>query len=977
MIKPPMMNSTAIRPFKTVLLFAAIAAATASAQTPQPRITRAIDNTSRATLPGTLSPRALPANDVGAVPASTKLQGITLVFSRTQAQQAALDALVAVQQNPASPQYHQWLTPAQFGAQFGVAASDIAATEAWLQQQGFTIDGVSNSRDRIQFSGTEGQVESAFATQLHYFKFGTETNFAPATALSIPAALVSSVLSVENLSSFRPLPHAVLRANQPARPSLTSSQTGNIFLTPGDVSTIYDINAAYSAGYTGAGQSIAIVGQSAIVASDITGFQTAIGLTPKAPTQLLVPNTGTSAINPFGAGDEGESDLDLEYSSSIAKGATIYFVYTGSDTNAGGVFTSVQYAIDENIAPIISESYGGCELAQGTAFINQFNAILEQASAQGQTIVNAAGDSGSTDCYGTPGLSAADQEALAVDYPGSSQYVTALGGSEFPPADTAAGNSTYFDAESSTDIISSAKSYIPEEVWNDDAIEEQIASGGGGTSIYIPRPSWQAGTIGGVSIPSGNFRLVPDISLDASNYSAPYVFCSSDSSTWNTATDGGSPPYQVSSCTSGLRDSTSQDFTIAGGTSFATPIFAGMLAIINQARGYTNGQGNINSTLYTLASNPTTYASAFHDIAAGGNQCLAGTGYCTATGASEYPATVGYDEASGLGSVDLFNLLTAWPASTGGGSGLTRTITTVAPASLSPALGANDTITITVASASGLVTATPSGTISLSINGTVVNPALPLTNGSATYTFSSSTAGTASISATYSGSTTYAASTGTVDLNVGAVNFNLAVPNITIAAGSSGPATITATPGNGYTGTIELTLSLVNATATTTNNFCATYPSSLAVTSAAAVTGAITFYTSEESCTAAGLMKGGIGAGKTKVFLGSTKTTANNHAPAQSPWKSAPLPIAFAGLLVAGCFRRRSRILRGALALGLLALIAFSGLGLTGCSSSASGTSTTTITDNAPTGVYTFSLSGTDSVNSAIISNTTFTVTIN
>jgi len=383
------------------LTAASLFAAASLAQTPQARIHTAIDNTSRATIAGSLSPRALPANDAGAVPASTKLQGISLVLSRTEAQQAALDALIAAQQNPASPQYQQWLTPPQFGAQFGAAASDIAAIESWLQQQGFSIDSVSNSRDRIFFSGTEGQVESAFGTQLHYFKSASGTHFTPATELSVPSSIASAVLTVANLSDFKP--HSQIKFH-PAKPDFTSGQTGNIFLDPDDIATIYDINAVYNAGYTGVGQSIAIMGQSAVVSTDITNFQTALGLTAKAPTQVLVPSTGTSAIS---SGDEAESDLDLEYSSTIARGANVYFVYTGNSSNSGGVFTSMQYAVDNKIAPIISISYGDCETDLGATEYAQLNAILQQGAAQGQSIISAAGDAGSSSCYGDSSLSLA------------------------------------------------------------------------------------------------------------------------------------------------------------------------------------------------------------------------------------------------------------------------------------------------------------------------------------------------------------------------------------------------------------------------------------------------------------------------------------------------------------------------------------------------------------------------------------------
>ena len=957
MIKPPMTNltnSTATRTLKTTLFALLAAAAIASAQAPQARITGAIDNASRVTLPGSLSPRALPANDVGAVPASTKLQGITLVFSRTPAQQSALDALVAAQQNPVSPQYHQWLTPAQFGAQFGVAASDIAATEAWLQQQGFTIDGVSNSRDRIHFSGTEAQVESAFATQLHFYSSSTGNHFAPSTALSVPAALSSSVLAIANLSSFRPRSHVKFSAPVAARPNFTSGQTGSNFLDPDDVATIYDITAAYNAGYTGTGQSIVIIGQSAIVSTDITNFQSALGLTAKVPTQILVPNSGTSTIY---SGDESESDLDLEYSGAIARGATINFVYTGNSTTQN-VFNALEYAVDNKIAPIISSSYGDCELDLGATNYAQLNAFLQQAAIQGQTVIAAAGDDGSTDCYGdgSTTLTAAQEQSLAVDFPASIQYVTAMGGTEFPVADVAAGNTTYWTTNGTSDVLSSAKSYIPEQVWNDDAADalagatDPLSSGGGGVSILTARPTWQAGVPG---IVAGSFRLLPDISLAASPNYPGYLYCSSDTSN---GING--------SCDNGFRDANKQYLTVAGGTSFDAPIFAGMTAIINQAKGYSTGQGVVNSTLYTLAANPTTYATAFHDITSGSNECLAGASFCSTAGASAYVATVGYDEASGLGSLDLYNLLNAWPASSTGS--LTATTLTLSAATLTPAISAPDVVTISVAPT------TATGTVTLTVDGVAQSP-ITLTNGTATYTFSSATAGSHVIVAVYSGNTIYASSTATLTLNVGAGSLTLTATNITVAPGSSGSSTLTLTPGNGYTGTFEFLT--INAPSGLTNA-CASDPANITITGTAPGTSSITIYTSSTSCPSGSvaLVKGATGRFANGVLV---KVIAGSD-PASSPRRPSPLGpassgIAVAGLLLAGIFTRRSRKLRACLSICLLGVL---GLALSGCSNGNTTPLPASAVD-APAGTYQLTLAGSDTVNSSVTASANFTLTIN
>src|SRR6516225_6753619 len=439
--------------------------------------------------------------DAGRVPAGTKLQGISVVFSRTAAQDADLEALIDAQQDPTSPLYHKWLTPDEFAVRFAVADSDIAKFQSWLEAQGFTVDAVSRSKNRITFSGTVDQVERAFATELHYYSVDGKKEYAPAADISVPAALASLVQTVKNLSTFRP--HPRVRFNTRQR-------------------------------------------------------------------------------------------------STIAQGATIYFVYVG-DTPQYSIWDSIQYAVENKVAPLISDSYGVCETALSATDYSTLNDVLAQAASQGQTVIVPAGDNGSTDCYGENGLTADQWQALAVDFPASSQYVTGLGGTEFPAADVATSNTTYWQSANGNDVISSALSYIPEQVWNDDSAQGGIASGGGGVSTLTARPSWQTGVPG---IPSGNYRLVPDLSLTASADDASYLYCTSDTTAWSSG--------QQASCNSGFRDSATGALTAAGGTSFAVPIFAGLVAIINDKLN-SPVQGMITPALYSLAASPTNYASAFHD----------------------------------------------------------------------------------------------------------------------------------------------------------------------------------------------------------------------------------------------------------------------------------------------------------------------------------------------------------------------------
>jgi subtilase family serine protease len=883
--------------------------------------------------------------DTGRVPSATQLQGIDLVFSRSAAQEADLQSLLAAQQNPVSPLYHHWLTPDQFAVRFGVADADIAKVQFWLQQQGFKVEGSSRSKDRISFSGTAQQVESAFATELHYYNVDGKQHYAPSADLSIPAALSSVVQTISNLSSFRPKSHVKISAPQRApTANFTSSQTGEHFLTPGDIATIYNISPAYNAGFTGSGQSIVAVGQSEIVLSDIEHFQSAAGLPVKDPTLILVPNSGTAAIS---TGDESESDLDLEYSGAIAKGATIYLVYVGNNQSYS-VFNSLIYAIDNDTAPVITISYGDCEsdLASGTYTL--INGKLEQASAQGQSVVSADGDSGSTDCYGNTGQTTAEQEALAVDFPSSSQYVTGMGGTEFPAADVAVGNNTYWAAQSSTDIISSALSYIPEGVWNDDSSTGGLSSGGGGTSTLTPRPSWQANVPG---IPSGSFRLVPDLSLTASPNNAGFLYCSSDTS------------LNINgSCANGFRDSNDQYLTVAGGTSFDAPIFAGMVAIVNQKLNST-GQGVVNPILYTLASDSITYASAFHDITSGSNECTAGTKYCSSVGASEYPATTGYDEASGLGSVDFYNLLLAWPGASS--SSPIATTTTLSASTTTPAPGANDAVSIAVVSASG----TPSGTLTVIVDGVTQTSSLALTNGSAAFDFVSSVTGAHTVTATYSGDATYATSTGTLTLTVSnsAKSFTVAATSPTVSAGNSVTSTVTVTPQNGYTGTIAWTVSSSPAI----SNACFVLPSTT-ISGTSAVTATLTVYTSSTACASAAVT----GATGKRKLSGFAPLAFDRDFPPPSGTYLSRASLVLAGLLFAGLLSLKSRRI-GALSCCALLLVAF-GMTLSGCSSSGSSSSSSGSSSAlAPTGSYTLTIIGTDTSSSSISASATATLTIN
>jgi subtilase family serine protease len=950
----------------------AIALSTLGAQAPAPRIQSEISSAAMTPLQGSQHPLAQARFDAGRVPADTKLEGITLYFKRSAQQEAALQALIKAQQNSSSPQFHKWLTPDQFAASFGMASSDIDKAESWLQQQGFSIDSVARSRNAIHFSGSAGQVEQAFSTQMHYYTIGGQKHFAPSTALSLPAALASVVTTVRNLDDFRPKPMYIRGKAVTAKPQYTfcgntacSTADQGVLFAPPDLWTVYSMTTLRSAGDTGAGQVIAIMGQSAIQSSDLANFQEAAGLTVTTPTMTLVPGTGTSTVE--ADGDEAESDIDTEWSSAIATGAAINFVYTGSNENYG-VFDSYQYAVDEQIGNIISMSYGSCEPELGQSNWAELEQIGEQATTQGQTVIASSGDSGATGCYGYSGLTNAQMGELAVNYPASSAYVTGVGGTEISSTNDVVG--TYWTEASTTDdiILSSATQYIPEIAWNDDAASAVsgcntndtylcISSSGGGISTFTAQPSWQTSyfTATAESNPSTSYRLVPDVALYASPEEPGYLYCTSDESAWQSG--------QEASCgDSEFYDPVSDYFTVAGGTSFAAPIFAGEVAILNQTKGYAGGQGLLNTTLYSLASTSATYSTAFNDITSGNNECTESSAYCPSN--SGYSAGTGYDLVTGLGSLNLAAFVSAWPQSTSTALG---TVTTVTASSLTPTVNTSDTITVTVAADSG--SAAPTGSVNVSIDaGTATSYTLTAsgTASSVSFSYTFTSAGPHTISAIFepSSTATFALSTGTLTLTAegtssGTGTFTLAATNVTAAEGSSGTSTVTATPAGGYTGTVDLTITTTNTNLENYGCYGVTDP---VVTGTSAATGSVTIGTSEADCSTADLQNG-----KKHRFAGASPVAASHSAPDLRKILPASLAGIF-GLVLVGSFRKRAK---GLGLLGCLLLLGSLGFAI-GCGGSVSSN-----TQTVPEGTYTITVTGNDSSTSSITSNTTFTLTIN
>lgn len=637
------------------------------------RILQPVDSSQTAVVNGTAHPLARPEFDHGRMSSEKPLTG-SVVFKLSPAQQSDLDRLLHDQQTASSPSYHKWLTPEQYADRFGMTRSDLGKVSAWLQSQGLTVTGMSRGRTEIYFSGQAGAVENAFGTQLHNYVVNGKEHFANSTALSVPQAFAGVVLSVRGLDDFKPKP--MLRSH----PRFTSSISGNHFLNPNDFAVIYDLSPLYNAGFDGTGINIAVVGQSEISAgnatTDLDAFRSAAGLSAKDPSFVLVPSTGAPSVS-SDAGDLIEADLDLEWSNAVAKNADVIFVFSGAN---GGAFDAIRYAIDQKLAPIISNSFGLCEADEGQAAADSLWQTIRQGNSQGQTLTSASGDNGAADCDGDSSNPNAPPpktatRGLSVDVPAAIPEVTGVGGTEFTgdaeasvtgtAPNTCAAATSFWLASPGTaptcDLSSpeaTVISYIPETAWNDTTQDKELSASGGGASTFFAKPSWQAGS----GVPADGARDVPDVALNASPDHDSYLICS------QAFFNGDSAPVP-NSCADGFRAQTPSDPTSTnnnvlsaiGGTSAGAPTFAGILALVLQATGG-QGLGNVNPMLYSLASSTP---AAFHDITTGSNKvpCTSGTTDCPAgTTSIGFNAGAGYDQATGLGSVDAGQLKTAWLA---------------------------------------------------------------------------------------------------------------------------------------------------------------------------------------------------------------------------------------------------------------------------------------------------------------------------
>lgn len=573
---------------------------------------------------------------MGRLEATHPMEHMMLVLKRSPEQDAALERFLAAQQDPNSGDYQRWLTPEDFAERFGPSADEIQAVSSWLRGHGMVIHDLPAGRQHIEFSGVADQVETAFRTEMRRFEVDGERHVANATSITIPEQL-SGIVDGVSLSSFRAKPlHTIVQ------PAYNNGQ-GTHWLGPYDFATIYNVTPLWNGGTDGTGQSIAIVGRAVVSQSDYSAFRSYFGL-PASTLQVITTNYNASSQ--YG-NDLSEAVLDVEWSGAVAKGATVILVASTGSQTTDGVQLAVSYAVNNNVAPIMSISFGLCEYWNGSnnAF---YSNIFKQAAAQGISVFVSTGDSGSAGCDG--GSSSAAQGGLAVSGLASTPYNVAVGGTQFNE-----GAGSYWNATNDAHQAS-AKSYMPEVVWNQSS-SGGLWAGSGGVSTLYATPAWQTGT----GVPTGDpgntsqhHRYIPDVSLTAANHVGYLIW------------QGG--------------------LNSMAGTSASTPAFAGIMALINQRSGARNGLPN--PRLYAMASQ---MPSAFHDITGGTTAvpCASGSANCSGGVLTGYAATTGYDLATGWGSVDANVLVSNWTNTNPLPGILSLLPTTIAPS------GTSQTLTIT------------------------------------------------------------------------------------------------------------------------------------------------------------------------------------------------------------------------------------------------------------------------------------------
>jgi hypothetical protein len=727
----------------------------------RPLVTEQLDEAKLAVLKGNTHPLARREFDLGTAPATLPMQRMLLVLKRGPEQESALRKLLDDQQDKASPNYHKWITPEEFGKQFGPTDADLQTIIGWLQSHGFQV-APTKGRTILEFSGSASQVQETFHTAIHKYIVNQEQHWANANDPLVPVALTPAVAGVLSLHNFLKTPQLhvskepiAAKIHPGGRPAITFSD-GNHGLAPADFATIY---SSVNAGATGNGITIGIIGRSNLYsvnspAQDISQFRSSQTFNLCCGGFNIVLNGPDPGD--LGGGEEGEATLDTTWSGAVAPGATVDLVVSASTNTTDGIDLSEVFIIENNFADVMTESFSGCEAFSTSAEAAGVSALAEQAAAQGITYFVSSGDAGAEGCD-DPNAETVATGPVSVNLLAATPFNVAVGGTVFNEH----GQSSLYWSSSNTNQ-ESALSYIPEDVWNDSCLattcgnNANIAGGSGGASTFFSKPPWQTGVTG---IPNDNSRDLPDVSLTASGHDG-YVLCLEGSCT---------PDAQGNFY-----------LYLAGGTSASAPAFAGIMALVDQHMGSVfpglgPRQGLANYVLYQLAASQNATLSGcngsstsalpastciFNDVTVGNNAVPGEFNYGLTS--AQYQAGAGYDMASGLGSVNITNLVNQWSSGTVSATSTSLLLNNTNTVSVSH--GQSVTVNISVTPSSG--TGIPAGDVSLlasNVNGFVTQSGLGFFTLSGTGTVVSSTdelpgGGPYNVTAHYPGGGTYGAS---------------------------------------------------------------------------------------------------------------------------------------------------------------------------------------------------------------------------
>jgi subtilase family serine protease len=871
------------------------------------------------------------ANDLGSVAPNRHLDNLHLVLARSASVQAAFDQLLADQQNPASPRYHQWLTPQQNADQFGIAAGDLAAVTSWMKSRGLSVDGVAGGGLFITFSGPVSVIESAFSTSLHSFTHEGSARYAPTAEPAIPAALTGVIQSVAGLTEQ--MAHVQSRVGAVEGASarvaggevqpLYNTSSGSHFISPGDFNTIYNINPTLNAGINGSGMRVVNLIDSRIAAADITGFNSVFGLSVAQPNQILLPGSTDPGLS---SGSEGEAALDVQRILGTAPGATVDLLVMGS-LGFSDIYSALQYEVGTLNDPIVNMSFGACNSGNSTSQSQAFDSYFKTGAAQGISFFVSSGDNAAAGC--DSGSTIPTAQVLATNLICASSYATCVGGTEF-----AEGAGSYWSGSNTSSRVS-ATGYIPEGAWDEPTFVSNgktsfQASGSGGGVTNFPKPGWQTGA----GVPADGVRDVPDVSF-TSSYHDGYLICQADSG---------------NDCSAGTFK------YIIFGTSASSPAMAGIAALLDQKLGAR--QGNLNPLFYKLAATPSN--AVFHDVtlaSSGVASCSTATpSICNNStpssasltgGLAGYAVGNGYDLATGLGSMDVTNFLSAAaPAA----------VTTVSTA-LSLTASANPITTAQTVTFTATVTpgSTATGTVQFYSNGGALGSAVALSSAGTATTgaLSFPAAGTYAITAVYSGDASFAGSTS------GALALALVVNSPVVSSFTVAAATGTLSFVSGATtGNVEsIVVGSVNGFAGTVALSCSVAPVSTADQVGCSVT-------------PASVVVGAGGKATASATITTTAQTSATHASLGTGMQAGGAMFALLVCLIPFRRRRGMRSLAAFVAVfGILAIIS-------GCGSGGSLTSPATTLSAARS--YTVTVTGTSAGSGTpATASTAFTVTVN